>query len=399
MTATASTHPSAPPQPPGKRPDTGRLIGLLAWAHFLNDGAANYLPGVLPAVLAALGLPIAYAGAILATLIVGQALQPLSGAWSDRWGGRAMPVLGLAGTALGAAWVGWAQGLGSLLAALVLIGVANSLFHPPALASVRRFSSGSGERAISAFLVGGEIGRGLWPLLAGLVVATWGLHALWVLPLAAIPTLGWMWARLPSLPRRSHTHSALGGLRAAGRPLVWLLAYSGLRNMLLLGVTAFVPLLWAERGGSLVGGAGLITAMLVVGIAGNLAAAFLAEHWGRRRVVFTATAAACVLLPAFLAARGAGMWLALSGFGIAMFATFPLTLLMGQDLLPRHHSLGSGLALGLGNAIGAIGVAALGLLAARWHATGVLWAAEACGLLALAAVAKLPSAARAQAAA
>src|SRR5690625_3325413 len=28
----------------------GRLVGL-SWAHLLNDGASNYLPGVLPAVL------------------------------------------------------------------------------------------------------------------------------------------------------------------------------------------------------------------------------------------------------------------------------------------------------------------------------------------------------------
>ena len=28
-------------------------LSILGWLHFLNDGAANYLPGVLPAVLVA----------------------------------------------------------------------------------------------------------------------------------------------------------------------------------------------------------------------------------------------------------------------------------------------------------------------------------------------------------
>lgn len=37
--------------------DRRRLISM-SWAHLLNDGAANYLPGVLPAILVALGQPV-----------------------------------------------------------------------------------------------------------------------------------------------------------------------------------------------------------------------------------------------------------------------------------------------------------------------------------------------------
>ena len=32
------------------QPEYGKL-SVLSWAHFLNDGAANYLPGILPAIL------------------------------------------------------------------------------------------------------------------------------------------------------------------------------------------------------------------------------------------------------------------------------------------------------------------------------------------------------------
>lgn len=42
-----------------------RLTGM-SWAHFLNDGAANYLPGVLPAILISLNLSVALAGTIMA---------------------------------------------------------------------------------------------------------------------------------------------------------------------------------------------------------------------------------------------------------------------------------------------------------------------------------------------
>ncbi|MGH9475701.1 MAG: MFS transporter [Terriglobales bacterium] len=376
-----------------ERRSPGGTITLLAWAHFLNDGAANYLPGVLPAILGALTLPIASAGELMGVLIAFQALQPFAGVLADRRATRALVTVGLAGSSLGAALIGWASTPVMLIAALVLIGICNTLFHPPALAGVRRLASGGGEHATAFFLVGGEIGRGVWPLLASILVTAWGLHALWVLSLAAIPTLPLLWMRArppePTPPRLGAWH----GLRRVSRPLRGLIAYSALRAVLIIGVSAFVPLLWRERGGSLTEGAGLITTMLVVGVIGNLGGAALARRWGRRRPVLLASAAWCVLLPAFLLSRGAWLWITMALFGIAVFATLPLTVLMCQDLLPRQHSLASGLALGFSNALGAAIVAALGLFALAWGAQGVLWAIAACGLAALLLAPILPAAA------
>lgn len=70
-------------------PQYSRLFGL-SWLHFLNDGSANYLPGVLPAVLLALHEKTALAGSVMAALLVGQTLQVPSGWWADRVGGRAL---------------------------------------------------------------------------------------------------------------------------------------------------------------------------------------------------------------------------------------------------------------------------------------------------------------------
>lgn len=354
-----------------------RAVLLLAWAHFLNDGAANFLPGILPALLVALGIPIGYAGAVMGILVVGQGLQPLTGALADRWGWRGMSALGLAGSSLGAAWVGWVHTPAALLGALVVIGVSNSLFHPPALANVRRLSTGTGEAAMAEFLVGGEVGRGVWPLLASLVVVAMGIGGLWVLTLAAAATLPVLWWESRPLPRHPASVGAWRGIRDAGRPLVNLVIYSSLRAAVIFGLAAFVPLWWERRGGSLVTGAGLTTAFLVVGIVGNLGSAWLARHFRRRTLVIAGTVAGLVLQAAFLVSAGAWLWITLSAAGVALFATLPLTVLMGQDLLPRHHSLGGGLALGFANAMGAVVVAALGALAAVWGPAGVLWALEA----------------------
>lgn len=55
-----------------------RLL-TLSRSHLLNDGASNYSPGVLPAVLISLHDPVRMAGGLLATLIAGKTFQPVFG--------------------------------------------------------------------------------------------------------------------------------------------------------------------------------------------------------------------------------------------------------------------------------------------------------------------------------
>lgn len=76
--------------------------------------------------------------------------------------------------------------------------------------------------------------------------------------------------------------------------------------------------------------------------------------------------------------------------GIGVFATFPLTILIGQDIVPENPSFGAGIALGLSNAIGALGVMALGPLAGFLGVSAVLWAGVVCGAMSIFLVNLLP---------
>ena len=352
-------------------PSRRRLLGM-SWSHFLNDGTVNYLPGVLPAVLVALHIPLALAGTVMAALLFGQALQPLAGWLADRAGGRGFVIAGLAGSSLGGALIGLAPDYWMLLVVLALIGVSNSLFHPQALAAVRSLDHRRQGLSMSVFLVGGELGRGAWPFFASLVVVWLGLHALWVLELPALITLPFLFHWLPRLPAR-HPEAARIAWRRHLKDIALLVTYAGLRATVTFAVATFVPLLWRARGGSLVGGASLITTMLVIGIIGNLGGGYLADRLGRRPVMVSASLLSALLLALFLYAHGPWLWVSLAALGIAVFATLPVTILMGQDILPENRSLGSGLALGLANGLGAVAVFLLGPLAAAWSIESVLW--------------------------
>lgn len=51
-------------------------LGSLSWLHFLNDGSANYLPGILPVVLITLHVSVSLAGTVMSALLIGQNIFP-----------------------------------------------------------------------------------------------------------------------------------------------------------------------------------------------------------------------------------------------------------------------------------------------------------------------------------
>src|SRR5699024_3901465 len=130
-----------------------------------------YLPGVLPAVLVTIGQPVQMAAVLVTALTIGQALQPVAGRIADRLGGKSLVLIGLAMTSVGGGLIGVMRSTWLLVLLLVLIGLGHACFHPQAIASGRCLFSGRQGLLPSAFLVGGEPGRGLWPTIASLVVA------------------------------------------------------------------------------------------------------------------------------------------------------------------------------------------------------------------------------------
>ncbi|MCL5110633.1 MAG: MFS transporter [Chloroflexi bacterium] len=354
-------------------------LGSLSWAHFLNDGYANFLPGILPVLLTQLSIPLSLVGSLtLALSGLGSLLQPLLGWWADRLGGRRFVLAGLALSSLGAGLVGLAPSYAVLLLLLILAGIGNATFHPQAMAAARSQARGRHGVTLSVFLIGGELGRGLWPSIAGLIVVVLGLHGLWLIAVPGLLTLPLLYRRAPSLPPKATTEPAgIAGGWPVGAVLA-LVGFVGLRSLVSYGVATFVPVLWHQQGGSLLAGASLITVMLVVGIVGNAFGGTLADVVGRRPVLLASSVLSAAFLGVFVLASGLWLWVVLGLLGIASFMTAPVTLLIGQDLFPNNRSMASGIALGVGNAVGASIVFGMGFVAAAYGIpTALAWVAGA----------------------
>lgn len=359
-----------------ERGSRARLLGL-SWAHLLNDGASNYLPGVLPAVLATLGQPVRMAGVLVTALTIGQALQPVTGRLADRLGGRSLVVLGLFLSSAGGGLLGLAHSTWVLIVLLLLIGVGNSFFHPQALAGVRSMLEGKQGLLTSVFLVGGELGRGLWPTVASLIVAHAGLVNLWIIAIPGLVTVPFLLRFVPALPPKPQQGKAIR-LSDHARPMALLVGYQGIRAVTIYSLVTFIPIMWDLRGGSLVGGASIITTMTVVGVVGNLWGGHLTDKVGRGPVMVSSAIAVTVLIVPVAYLGGAWIWIAAAVLGIALFLTASTTVLLGQDIFPENRSMGSGIALGFANGLGALLVFVIGFWVSAGNVVSVFWVL--CGL-------------------
>lgn len=343
---------------------SGFQIWGMTWAHFLNDGSANYLPGILPAILISLHEPVSMAGALMAALLIGQALQPLMGWIADQIGGKGMIILGISASSVGGALLGLTDSVAALTGFLLLIGVGNSMFHPQALASVRGLVHSRQGLGLSVFLVGGELGRGLWPVMASLLVVRYGLPSLLVLGVPAVLTLPFLVRYAP----RQTPQRGKGGRIDWSRHTVstsLLLGLAGIRSTVTYAMVTFLPILWHFRGGSLVSGASIVSTLIAVGIAGNLLGGYMMDQIGRQPVLLVSTVVMAVLVPTVVIVRGQWIWVVAAILGSMLFAGSSATISIGQDIFAENRSMGSGIALGLANGIGAVLVLIIGLFVNR----------------------------------
>jgi FSR family fosmidomycin resistance protein-like MFS transporter len=340
----------------------------------LNDLMQALLPAVYPTLRENLDLSFAQVGILTFVYqLTASLFQPFIGYYTDR---RPMPYslpVGMASSMAGLLTLAFAPSYGVLLAGGMLLGLGSSIFHPESSRIARLASGGSHGLAQALFQVGGNFGSALGPLAVAFVVLPRGQSGLAWFALAALAgiiiliALGRWYqqnghAKRPSskAPLRHPTLSR----GQVSKAIAVLIALLFSKYIYLASFTSFYIFYLMDKFSLSIKDAQIYQFVFFAAIAaGTVAGGPIGDRLGRKLVIWVSILG---VMPFTLMLPHVGLFptailSVVIGFVIA--SAFPAIVVYGQELMPGHVGMVSGLFYGFIFGIGGIGAAMLGTLA------------------------------------
>ena len=303
-------------------------VALISSAHAVHDTYTAFLPALLPILIQKFSLTNTLAGLLSVFLQTPSLLQPVIGHIADRKNLKTLVIFAPAITGAAMSLLGIAPGYAFLAFLLVIAGVSSAMLHAvgPVLGS-----SLSGSRlgkGMSFWMVGGELGRALGPIIVVTAVSYLTLGHLPWLMLAGILMSVFLFSkfkRLKTVPPAANQHlphqSSVFLMRKVMLPLLVLLFTRSIASATL---TTYLPTFLTNEGSNLwVAGASL-TILQVAGMLGAFLAGSFSDRFGRRRMLGLSFALTPILLVLFIFASNALRIPLLVGLGFSSISVVPV---------------------------------------------------------------------------
>jgi FSR family fosmidomycin resistance protein-like MFS transporter len=307
-------------------------------------------------------------------------IQPVFGYISDRYPSGWFVPVGILGTALTMGLLGWAPNYPVSVLLVGLAGLGTAAFHPRAMMAVYLLSGTRRGFGAAVFSTGGNLGFALGPLVGSFLVLGFGLHAtLGLLGPGVLLFLIILYYPGDYLKRKTivaEKSSELLNGESATIPWVSLIAVClivTLRSWVYISFITYLPMFFQIQGIHLKTGSLMLTVFLLGGAVAGLYGGHLSDRLGRRRVIAVSMLIYPVLASLMILSKGVWIWLLAGASGAALLASFAVTIVLAQELLPRHLGLASGLILGLAFGTGGLGTALSGFLADKLGLYQVTW--------------------------
>ena len=350
------------------RPDRYPLA-LLTAGHFFSDFYSNFLPALLPVVVASLDLSLTAGGVLVMVYsFTSSILQPLCGYYIDKSGYSRLILATLPASAVAICLSGLATNYAALLVCIAVAGLGSSVFHPLASSLINKVTPAENKGlAMSIFIGGGNFGFGLAPV----IVIYWLLHL-------GPPRLPWL--ILPSVllaaafyHGRLHRIDLSASATPTGETVAWyrsvsLLKLNGvmaLRSWSQMALPNFLAVWLVQQGHPTTLAGGLLTVYLLAGAFGGFIGGALGDRLGRKACIAVCLAVCLPAMYIFLRSPSIDLlaWVMLAVSGAAMQGTLPSSIVWAQEIIPDNAAMASGMMMGLSFGLGGVGVAITGALA------------------------------------
>ncbi|MBU4120270.1 MAG: MFS transporter [Proteobacteria bacterium] len=356
-----------------------KVIFALTMLHFAGDFYVSFVNLLLPVFVEKFGLSLAQVGLIAGIMrMLAFVVQPGVGYFADRYRSRIFilggPLLSIVFIAL----VGWAPSFPVLLLFVAIGSIGAAMFHPSIAGMIAGYAGRHLGLSLSIFNMGGTLAFGLGPLFIAYIVGRWGLE---VSPWTAIPGLAVMVLLFKVVPAplgeglrgEGFLHAVRAAVGEMWKSVVLIWVVMVLRAFVTQSFLAFIPVLYAREGHTLISIGFVLSIFTVAGTVSGVVAGHLSDRIGYKPIYYVSfiLATPSLLLMLFLN----GIWVYVSSIlaGFFMFATLPLGLVMAQKLAPRGKSMVSSLMMGLAVGTGGMITPFVGSLADLFSIRTVLY--------------------------
>ena len=349
-------------------------ILLIFLAHLWVDASQ----GILPVALALLKetFSLSYLQVGLATSVLNfssSVIQPLFGVVADRYRLGWFIPCGLMWTSLSMGLLGWAPNYAVLLLLVGMAGIGTAAFHPRAMMAVSLLSGARRGLGTAFFSTGGNLGFALGPVVGTFLILGLGLRATagLVLPGLVFALALWLYPgdflqRKAPARSRSSTVEGSGTAHSVWFPMTLVCLIVTLRAWVYMTFLTYLPMFLQGQGIELKRAGLMLTAFLAGGAVAGLYGGHLSDRVGRKRVIIVSKLMYPVFASLMILSGEPWLWVFAALSGAALLASFSVTVVLAQELMPRNLGLASGLILGLGFGTGGLGVAVSG-----WMADGI----------------------------
>lgn len=350
------------------------ILFTISFAHLLNDMLQSVIPSIYPLIKDNLHLSFSQIGLITFTFqITASLLQPFVGQYTDKFPKPYSLAVGMGFTLTGLIVLSMATGFYAILAAVALVGVGSSIFHPEASRVAHLASGGKRGLAQSIFQLGGNAGSAIGPLLAAAIIVPHGQsNAIWfgiaaiigIIILAKIAV--WYRDHLALRAAKKITDVVDNGLSTSrvvvSITILLVLIFS--KYFYMASMSSYFTFYLIDKFHLSVAQSQVYLFIFLGSVAaGTLLGGPLGDRFGRKYIIWISilgVAPFTLLLP-----HANLLWTAILSaiIGVILASAFSAILVYAQELVPGKVGMIAGLFFGFAFGMGGLGSALLGKLA------------------------------------
>jgi len=321
-------------------------------------------------------------------------LQPFIGHLADRVNMHHFVILAPAVTAVMMSLLGVAPGYVVLILLLVAVGFSSASLHAVGPVMAGNLSGRNLGRGMGLWMVGGELGRTLGPIVIVSAIRLLTLKGTPWLMLAGLLTSATLYVLLKDVPGRP-LNAGQGlpwrqALRVMGPLLVPLAGILVARSFMVSALTTYLPTFLSEEGADLWLAGAALSILEAAGVVGALLGGSISDWLGRRWVLFISMLAAPLLMSVFLALRGWLQFLPLLMLGFTVLSITPVLMALVQESFPKNRALANGVYMSLSFVLRSGAVVVLGAMGDMFGLRVAFTASAVISLLGLPLILLLP---------